>query len=177
VDDAATGGADPYPYPTSLVAESNQRLLAVDLGLRTGLAVYGRDGMLIWYRSRNYGNKTRLRKAARSVIEEAGSVDIVAIEGGGDIALPWVHEIERRGLDLIQVQAESWRRDLLLSRHQRNGPDAKKHADTLARKIIQWSGAKKPTSLRHDAAEAICFGLWAVRETGWLARFPQGLGI
>jgi len=159
------------------VSDPEERLLAVDLGLRTGLAVFGRDGKLIWYRSRNYGNKTRLRKAARSVIEEAGTVHVVAIEGGGDIAQPWVHEIERRGLDLIQVQAESWRKDLLLSRHQRNGPQAKKNADTLARKIIDWSGAKKPTSLRHDAAEAICFGLWAVRENGWLARFPQGLGI
>lgn len=159
------------------MSDPEERLLAVDLGLRTGLAVFGRDGKLIWYRSRNYGNKTRLRKAARSVIEEAGTVHVVAIEGGGDIAQPWVHEIERRGLDLIQVQAESWRKDLLLSRHQRNGPQAKKNADTLARKIIDWSGAKKPTSLRHDAAEAICFGLWAVRENGWLARFPQGLGI
>lgn len=156
---------------------SDERLLAVDLGLRTGLAVFGRDGKLIWYRSRNYGNKTRLRKAARSVIKEAGELNIVAIEGGGDIALPWVHEIERLGLDLIQVQAESWRKDMLLSRHQRNGPAAKKHADTLARKIIDWSGAKKPTSLRHDAAEAICFGLWAVRQQGWLGRFPHGLGV
>lgn len=159
------------------MSDSDERLLAVDLGLRTGLAVFGRDGKLIWYRSRNYGNKTRLRKAARSVIKEAGELNVVAIEGGGDIALPWVHEIERQGLELIQVQAESWRKDLLLSRHQRNGLQAKKHADTLARKIIAWSGAKKPTSLRHDAAEAICFGLWAVREKGWLARFPQGLGV
>jgi len=159
------------------VADSDQRLLAIDLGLRTGLAVFGRDGKLIWYRSRNYGNKTRLRKAARSVIEEAGTVHIVAIEGGGDIALPWVHEIERRDLELIQVQAETWRKDLLLSRQQRRGPDAKKHADVLARKIIQWSGAKKPTSLRHDAAEAICYGLWAVRTAGWIARFPAGLGV
>lgn len=159
------------------MSDSDQRLLAIDLGLRTGLAVYGRDGKLVWYRSRNYGNKTRLRKAARSVIEEAGTVHVVAIEGGGDIALPWVHEIERRDIELIQVQAESWRKDLLLSRHQRSGPQAKKHADTLARKIIAWSGAKKPTSLRHDAAEAICFGLWAVREAGWLARFPAGMGV
>lgn len=159
------------------VSDNDQRLLAVDLGLRTGLAVFGRDGKLIWYRSRNYGNKTRLRKAARSVIDEAGTVHVVALEGGGDIALPWVHEIERRDLELIQVQAEAWRTDLLLARHQRSGLDAKKHADTLARKIIDWSGAKKPTSLRHDAAEAICFGLWAVRQKGWLDRFPAGLGL
>lgn len=158
------------------MSETGERLLAVDLGLRTGLAVFGRDGKLIWYRSRNFGTMARLKKAARSVIEEAGEVHVVAIEGGGDIALPWIHEIERRGLDLIQVQAEAWRTDLLLARHQRNGPDAKKHADVLARKIIDWSGAKKPTSLRHDAAEAICFGLWAVRHHGWLASFPSGMG-
>ena len=158
------------------MSDSNECLLAVDLGLRTGLAVFDRSGMLLWYRSRNYGNKTRLRKAARSVIDEAGTVHVVAIEGGGDIAMPWISEIERRGLDVIQCQAHVWRKDLLLSRHQRSGADAKKHADTLARKIIQLSGAKKPTSLRHDAAEAICFGLWAVRRAGWISRFPSGIG-
>ena len=159
------------------MSDAGERLLAVDLGLRTGLAVYGRDGRLVWYRSRNYGTRGRLRKAARSVIMEADPVSVVAIEGGGDIAVPWQAEIERRGLRSLQFQAEAWREDLLLSRHQRSGLDAKKHADTLARRIIDWSGAKKPTSLRHDAAEAICLGLWAVHQLGWLPSYPGELRV
>ncbi|MBT4053225.1 MAG: hypothetical protein HOE73_09060, partial [Bacteroidetes Order II. Incertae sedis bacterium] len=45
---------------------TEERLLAIDMGLRAGLAVFGRDGKLIWYRSRNYGNRSRLKKAAYS---------------------------------------------------------------------------------------------------------------
>ena len=29
-----------------------------------------------------------------------------------------------------------------------------------------------PTALRHDTAEAILLGLWAVVELGWLERIP-----
>ena len=38
----------------------------------------------------------------------------------------------------------------------------KQAADGLAREIIEEHGAKRPTSLRHDAAEAILVGYWAV---------------
>jgi len=150
----------------------SKTLLAVDLGLRTGLALFGEDGRLMWYRSSNLGSRPRLRKAAYSILNEAVNVEVVAIEGGGDLAVPWMSEIDRRGLRCVQINAERWRTSLLLSRHQRHGPDAKRHADTLARKIIEWSGAKKPTSLRHDAAEAICIGFWAVLHVGWLEETP-----
>lgn len=150
-------------------------LLAVDLGLKTGLALYGKDGKLQWYRSRNFGNKARLRKAAASILKEAGPIEILVIEGGGTMEMPWIGEARRKRIEVIQLHAHAWRKHLLLSRHQRNGPEAKKHADKLARKIIKWSGAKSPTSLRHDAAEAICIGLWGVREMGWIADIPAGL--
>lgn len=45
----------------------------------------------------------------------------------------------------------------------------------LTRGIIVGSGAAKPTSLKHDAAEAILLGLWAVLEVGWLVRVPAEL--
>lgn len=155
----------------------SETLLAVDLGLRTGLALFGRDGRLIWYRSSNFGSRPRLRKAAYSVLNEAEGVSVVAMEGGGDLSVPWISEIERRGLRFYQINAERWRTALLLSRQQRHGLDAKKHAGTLARKIIEWSGAKRPTSLRHDAAEAICIGFWGVLHIGWLSELPKELGL
>ena len=151
---------------------SIERLLAVDMGLRAGLALFGRDGKLIWYRSRNYGSRGRLKKAVYSVLKEASPLSVVAIEGGGQHATPWIQEIERRQLQLIHMGAERWRKDLLLDREQRHGAEAKAHADTLARKIIAFSGAKRPTSLRHDAAEAICIGFWSVQYLGWLKK-PQ----
>jgi len=58
---------------------------------------------------------------------------------------------------------EEWRASLLPPWARRTGEDAKAAAEELARKVIERSGAKRPTSLRHDAAEAILVGVWASR--------------
>lgn len=150
-------------------------LLAVDLGLRTGLALYGRDGRLLRYRSQNFGARSRLKRGAYAILNDAPGVARVVLEGGGDLAGVWSREGERRGLSVQVVQAHTWRRELLLGREQRTGKDAKAHADTLARAVIAWSGARAPTSLRHDAAEAILVGLWAVLACGWLPERPDAL--
>lgn len=147
-------------------ADPTERLLAVDLGLRTGLACFDGAGRLLWYRSQNYGSRARLKKAAYSLlsdmVRDGAPVSRLVIEGGGDLAPPWIREAERRGIPVTQIQAETWRRALLFDRQQRSGLDAKRHADERARNIIQSSGLPKPTSLRHDAAEAILIGYWAV---------------
>lgn len=134
--------------------------------------MYSEDGKLLWYRSTNFGSKARLRKGASAVLDKAGPTKRLVIEGGGDLSLPWIHEAERRGIKVRMIQAHVWRNELLHSRQQRSGLDAKKHADALARRIISWSGTRKPTSLRHDAAEAICVGMWGVIDLGWLKRLP-----
>jgi hypothetical protein len=69
----------------------------------------------------------------------------------------------------------SWRSVFLLPREQRSAADAKRVAARLARVVIAWSGAPRPTSLRHDAAEAILVGLWGVLSAGWLRRLPPEL--
>jgi hypothetical protein len=51
----------------------------------------------------------------------------------------------------------------------------KREADAIARRVIAWSGAPRPTSLRHDAAEAILIGLWGVIDAGWLEGPPPGV--
>lgn len=94
------------------------------------------------------------------------------LEGGGPVADVWEREAARRGLPVLRVAAEDWRERLLYAREQRSGPQAKGAADGLARKVIDWSGAARPTSLRHDAAEAILLGLWALLEVGWLEAVP-----
>jgi len=48
-------------------------LLAVDVGVRTGLALYGDDGRLRGYRSHNLGSIARLRRAAPAFITEYGA--------------------------------------------------------------------------------------------------------
>lgn len=150
-------------------------LLAVDAGLRAGFALYGGDGRLRWYRSRNYGSMARLKKAAYGLVGEIDGLARVVVEGGGAPSEPWVKEGDRRGIPVVRVHAHSWREPLLLSRDRRTGADAKDRADTLARRVIEWSEAPRPTSLRHDAAEAILLGLWAVVEAGWLPGVPEAV--
>lgn len=150
-------------------------LLAVDLGLRTGLALYGPDGRLRWYRSQNFGTATRLRRAVHGVLRDLPEVRWLVLEGGGNLGEIWTREAERVGITVHRIPAERWREQLLYTREQRTGAQAKHHAGELARHVIDWSAAPRPTSLRHDAAEAILVGLWGVLHVGLLDQVPAQL--
>ncbi|MBX3014658.1 MAG: hypothetical protein KF832_24270 [Caldilineaceae bacterium] len=147
-------------------------LLAVDLGLRSGLALYGDDGRLRWYRSQNFGAAPRLRRAAHSILHDLPDLAWLVVEGGGTLADSWHKEAAARQVAVLQTSAEVWRQALLYPRQQRSGTAAKHHAEELARRVIDWSAAPRPTSLRHDAAEAILIGLWGVVQVGWLPHLP-----
>jgi hypothetical protein len=155
--------------------EVTRCLLAVDLGLRTGLALFGEDGRLRWYRSQNYGARSRLRRAVPGVLEPLAGLHCIVVEGDRALAEVWTREAERRGATSRVIAAETWRRVLLKDRDQRSGEQAKRNADVLARRVIEWSGAQRPTSLRHDAAEAVLIGLWGVLQLGWLDGLPPAL--
>ena len=147
-------------------------LLAIDLGLRTGLSLFGDDGRLRWYRSRNFGTAARLRRRAHTLLGDLPDLACLVLEGGGPLATIWEHEAQRREVPVRRISAEDWRRELLYPRQQRNGKLAKHNADELARQVIEWSGGPRATTLRHDAAEAILIGLWGVLEIGWLPALP-----
>lgn len=149
-------------------------LLAVDLGLKTGLALYSEDGTLAWYRSQNYGAAKRLRRGVHALLGQLPELAYIVIEGGGTLADIWCKEAERRGIEVIVTGAEAWRRRLLYPRQHRSGPQAKDNAGELARRVIDCLGAPRPTSLRHDAAEAILIGLWGMMEVGWMDGLPKG---
>jgi hypothetical protein len=150
-------------------------LIGVDVGVRTGLACYGEEGRLRWYRSSNFGDAARLRRALPVLLDEPPDLVHVVLEGGGPIADAWESAANKRHLDVTRVSAEEWRSLLLLPREQRSGAQAKHAADGLARSVIDWSGARRPTSLRHDAAEAILIGLWGALHLGWLRALPSPL--
>jgi len=150
-------------------------LLAVDLGLRTGLALYGQDGRLVWYRSQHFGTAATLRRRVRGLLSEWPDLTWLVLEGGGRLAEIWEREAQRYAIDVKRISAEVWRKQLLYPREQRSGLQAKQNADELARRVIEWSGASRPTSLRHDAAEAILVGLWGVLDRGWLQHLPNDL--
>jgi len=150
-------------------------LLGVDLGLRTGLALFSSTGRLMWYRSAHFGSLQQYKRSVFSLIKNLEGLDRVVVEGGGKLAQVWIRETSRRHIGLSFVSADQWRRVLLLPRERRDGATAKKAAQVMARAIIVWSEAKRPTTLRHDAAEAICVGLYGVLDRRWLAELPSGL--
>ena len=150
-------------------------LLAVDLGLKTGLALYGDSGKLLWYRSHNFGTTERLRRGVPGILDSTPNLTALVIEGGGNLATVWEKEAERREITVYRIDAGKWRHLFLFPREQRTGVDSKKHAGEIARRVIEWSGTARPTSLRHDAAEAIMSGLWGVLYLGWLNELPKEL--
>ena len=150
-------------------------LLAVDLGFKTGLALFAENGRLLWYRSHNFGTTERLRHGVPGILNAVSDLTALVIEGGGNLAIVREKEAERRGINLIRISAEKWRQLFLYDREQRSGTDAKKYAGEMARRVIAWSAAPRPTALRHDAAEAIMSGLWGLLHLGWLAELPKEL--
>jgi hypothetical protein len=160
---------------TPMKCKAVSSLLAVDIGLKTGLALYDRDGRLCWYRSHHFAKPAALRRAMRGWLDSLPYLVWLILEGGGPLAELWLQEAGRRHLAVRQISAEAWRRQFLYAREQRRGAQAKQHATDLARRVIDWSQAPRPTSLRDDAAEAILVGLWGVLEVGWLPQLPQVL--
>jgi hypothetical protein len=148
--------------------EEHHHLLAIDLGLRSGMALYNAQGRLVSYRSQHYGNVAQLKRAVQRTLSDMEGLAWIVTEGDYTLAAIWERAAMKQGVRVQRVSAETWRRGLLLPREQTCASEAKKHATHLARRIIDWSEAPKATSLRHDAAEAICVGLWAVQRMGWL---------
>lgn len=150
---------------------SNPSLLAVDAGLRCGLALFDlKTGQLRWFRSHNFGSIPRLRRAAASLLNEIPDVVACVVEGGGAIADPWIKASTFRHVEYQQISAEQWRPSMLLSRQRRSGLDAKKAALSTARSSISHAADKRAKSLTDDTAEAIMIGEWALRNVSEL--FP-----
>jgi hypothetical protein len=159
-----------YPPPA---ATGPERLLAVDLGLNAGLAGFDEGGRLRWARSTRFGTVTRLKRALPSLVTPG--LDTVVVEGDRQLASHWGRMADKRGARLLNVSPEQWRTRLLVPRQRRSGKGAKEVAEALAWQLFDLDGATRPPTLRHDAAEAVMIGLWAVLELGWRERAPDFL--
>ena len=142
-------------------------LLAVDAGVRAGLALLDREGRLLWCRSHNLGTTARLKKAAARVLFELPLLQYLIIEGGGQTAGIWVQAAAKRSLPCMIIQAQDWRADFLLPRQRLSGQKAKAAACALVATILRREGWSSPTTPGHDAAEAALIGLWAAVQLGW----------
>jgi len=147
-------------------------LLAIDAGVKIGLALYSRPANLIWYRSHNMGSVNSLRKAAAHLIHAKEGLSVIVIEGGGPVAEAWKKEALRCGLQVIMTDAGEWRKEMLYQREYRNSDLAKQTAIALSRQIIEKSEAPSMNFPKHDAAEAILIGLWGCKKAGWIDELP-----
>lgn len=143
-------------------------LLAVDLGVKAGFALFTSEGKLLWYRSQNFGNKTRMKKAIPGILNLDDPIDYLVIEGGGPLRKIWDQQLEKRNIEVIHIMAEDWRNDLLLDREQRKGKLAKEKAHVYAAKIIEELAEKKSGPLNTNTAEAILIGFWGLIKKGWI---------
>ena len=110
-----------------------------------------------------------MKKAAWGVLRDVDGLAWVVAEGDRNLADVWEKTGAKFSAEFLLTHADEWREELLYKRQRRSGSLAKDAADELARAVIAWSGADRPTSLRHDAAEAILIGLWGVTQAGWLS--------
>lgn len=145
-------------------------ILAVDLGLRCGLARFHSDGNLDWFRSQHFANVAAVKRAVFDIIHSA-EVQILVVEGDKRLAAIWQKIAEKQDLAFLHPSPERWRTDVFVPRERRRGSDAKAAARVLAEKIILGSGVARRHSPTTDAAEAICLGHWAVR---FSAQSPSG---
>jgi len=152
--------------------DKQNHLLAVDVGLHTGLALFSAQPQLLWYRSHHISAPAKLKKVISKLLREHPRPNYLLLEGGGPLAELWLSEAEKLSIDANQIHAQQWRERLFYARQYRNGPQAKREADGLARQVIELLGGKKPTSLRHDTAEAILIGIYGLLQLGWLAQWP-----
>lgn len=144
-------------------------LLAVDLGIKTGLALFDAQDGLLWYRSSNFGSRSRLKAGAMTLVQSIPDLKRMVLEGGGSLAWIWAREGGRHGIMVRQIPAQTWREELLLPRQTRSGLKAKKSAIDLAMHIIYSSQAPRPKRrINHDCAEAILIGYWGLLDAGWI---------
>lgn len=157
---------------TENINQYPQYLLAIDAGVKTGLALYGRPDKLIWYRSHNMGSVNSLRKAAGHILHSIEGLSMIVVEGGGPVAEVWKKEAVQLGLEIIHTDAGVWRKELLYPREYRDSGTAKQAAIGLAKQIIGKSDAPSANFPTHDAAEAVLIGLWGCKRFGWIKELP-----
>lgn len=146
-------------------AKRIKTILSVDLGIKTGLALFSENANLLWFWSHNFGNRTRLKKGVNNIlfkISKKWKLVLIVIEGSRDIGKIWKKKGIKLDVPVIDVSPERWRQDILGSRNLPT-KNSKKLAALYARNIIIESGLSPPKLVNFDAAEAILIGLWGVK--------------
>ncbi len=166
--------------------DSNQLLMSVDLGLKSGVSLFNSSGNLIRYEQFLFDRENLqedfeeiIRKWEAEVVcenkDEGNSWKIthIAIEGGDTGLLnTWADAAPNHSI--LRVSPEEWRAELLLKKENQSGSSAKEASRLIARQVVADFGimenhtGKFPT----DVAESVCLGMYVARRLGWIEREP-----
>lgn len=182
-----------FQEPRELTPENaRQMMVAVDLGLRTGLALYSDDGRLLEYEHAVYETAEDLEAKCLKLMSEweakyqrpnnnenieddkaSFHITHVAVEGA-DVALRAVWKSmaeDHLHCRLLLVKPEEWRADLLLAKEKASGEAAKEASRLIARQIVaDYGGRLHEGKLATDVAEAVLLGYHVSRRLGWIPR-------
>jgi predicted phosphodiesterase len=170
--------------------EVNELLLAVDLGLKSGVSLFNSQGALVRY-EQFYFQKDTLQRDAGKLIEQ-WQVDLndemtetddhddkpykvthIAIEGAdGYMLRAWAAAAPNQSI--LRVSPDEWRSDLLLAKEKTSGATSKAAARLIARQVVEDFGMMERHSGKFptDVAEAVVIGLYVARKLGWIHREP-----
>lgn len=168
-------------------AQTAGLLLAIDLGLKSGAALFSSNGKLLRYEQFHFQKET-LRETTKRILAEweesahnpgigntieepRRRITHVAIEGADSFMLrAWSDAAEN--LNILRVSPEEWRAELLLEKERTSGSNAKAASRLIARQVVDDFGVmprhqgKFPT----DVAEAVCLGIYVGSKLGWIRR-------
>lgn len=166
-----------------------QLLVAVDLGLRTGLALYSDDGRLLEYEQAVFETADELKANCLKLMADweasyqghdgkSFHITHVAVEGAdASLRQVWRNIVEDHlHCQLLLVKPEEWRGDLLLSKEKVSGEAAKEASRLIARQLVaDYGGGLHEGKLSTDVAEAVLLGYHVSRRLEWIPRKEPGV--
>eukprot|EP00977_Amphora_coffeiformis_P010427 scaffold2438_cov167-Amphora_coffeaeformis.AAC.3 len=166
-----------------------QLLVAVDLGLRTGLALYSDDGRLLEYEQAVFETADELKANCLQLMadweakyqgrdEKSCHITHVAVEGAdASLRHVWRNIVEDHlHCELLLVKPEEWRADLLLSKEKASGEAAKEASRLIARQLVaDYGGRLHAGKFSTDVAESILLGYHVSRRLEWIPRKEPGV--
>ena len=166
-----------------------QLLVAVDLGLRTGLALYSDDGRLLEYEQAVFETSEDLQTKCLQLMsgweakyqgldEKSCHITHVAVEGAdASLRHVWRNIVDDHlHCELLLVKPEEWRADLLLNKEKASGETAKEASRLIARQLVaDYGGRIHEGKLSTDVAESILLGYHVSRRLEWIPRKEPGV--
>jgi hypothetical protein len=140
------------PHVSHIKASTTSVLLSVDLGLRSGFAIYNSTGSLLSFEYHRFDSLSKLEASVLTQLEIASEVhDIThfALEGDNVYRSIWTSAINqyaavrKKEAEIINVKPSEWRARILTNSERKSGKDAKCAARQICRQIMYRSGTKK----------------------------------